>query len=296
MVALSAIEAARAANMLGVSKNSFATILPAWLIDPRAGRGQRIAPVIKCEFDGGILMDPQFGLKSASGRICAFKIDEQTNITFRQVYEPNISYETWTQYCLAYQFSDPMTFRLPALRIRDLDDLAQYAEWSVVFSIIESLAVISMRSVKLRAEYEYGRKGELFKEQDICEMIDSYLVSRRVQNLISRSLKLRTFSKAGPYPVFRTSIQRDLADMVTIRLGDVKNGHSVRRLARATACTDPSGLKELLDARYVTPMSERQIARALSFTHPTRIPVISSQEHIYDHAIDDDYDEWPPIA
>jgi hypothetical protein len=292
---MSAIEASRAADALGLASRSFATVLPAWFINPQAGRGHSVAPVVKAEFDIGTLTDPQFGFRAASGRICAYQIDAPISITFTQHYERAIDYQTWTEYCLAYQLGDTSGLRLPSLRVRDLRAIAEHAEWVVILSMIEEIAKSAMHSVRLTAAAEYGRRVELLGPQDVQDIIDQYVVSRRARNLIARSLKLRTFAKAGPYPVFRASIHRDLTDIVSMYVGDVKRGKSIRRIARSRNLTDPSELKQALASQYAKPIGEKSIATALLFMlYPDEIPVVVPQGGLQDQDVVDGDGSWPP--
>jgi len=291
---MSAIEAWRSARTLGLSENQEIIVLPAWLIDYRAAANRYLPPVIKCEFDGGILVGADSDARSATGEQCGLKTSGLVSINFTTRSELAMNYETWSRYCLSYDVERTDTvFILPVVKVAQMRSLAIHAEWQVVRPIIRRMARHKIPYVITRLKGEYGHSMPVFTPSDIHEMIEDYVLSRRVNSLIDRSIKLRTFQKVGPIHYYATSIRRDLTDVISTYVGDVKNGPTVRRIAKTMQPECFDQLRELVNARYRDPMNDDRITRAILLGASGGSRTCQRLAGL-DFSETEDDQEWPP--
>jgi len=283
------------ASMLGVHRDVEAIVLPSWMILPNENSLWAGSP-IKCEWTDGLLLDASAGYTIINGRALGLKVDRQLQSTFTRCSERNIDHTTWIRYCMSYRLDRSESLVLPVIPISDLHALADTEEWNFLIPELTKMAVSLFTSVQYQAAVEYHCGISFINPEQAKDLIDTYLLSDKMRRLIDRAMALRTLSKVGVRQFFQSSIRRDLFDAVSSRVGDVRNGRGLRRLARSHPELGISELQRIAAENYRNPVSEEHVAKALAFLSPYRVPSVDIDDTLLWQDIEEGEDCWPSVG
>jgi hypothetical protein len=281
--------------MLGVHGNVEAIILPSWMMLPNSDSHWASSP-IKCEWTDGLLIDASAGYSIIDGRALGLKADRQLHSAFTWRSEQHIDHKKWAAYCMSYRLDKSESLILPAMPISHLHALAAIEEWEILMPELTKMAIALFTSVRHQAAVEYHCGIRFISAEEAQDIIDTYLLSDKMRRLIDRAMLLRTLSKVGVRQFFQSSIRRDLFDAVSSRVGDVRNGRGLRRLARSHPHLGISELQQIAAGNYQNPVSEEHVAKALAFLSPYRVPSIGVDDTRVWQDIEEGEDCWPSVS
>jgi hypothetical protein len=258
--------------MLGVDESTSAIVLPSWLFTPGKKAEWGDWPV-KCEWGGGVLVGASAFAENTviSGRAVGLGIDRPVEVSVKTHKEPKIDHALWARYCMSHTLS-ATEVNLPIVTIGELHRLAADEEWMRLMPELTRMAMSVLRPVKEQAYVEYHC---WLDEKEMQEIIDSYLLSNKMRRLIDRSTRLTSLGKVDIYRFFRAAIRRDLTDTISAFVGDVRNGRGLRRLARSHPGLSTAEIQRIASQNYSKPVTEQQVADAIAFMSPLRVPSIT---------------------
>ena len=281
--------------MLGVRGDVEAIVLPAWMMLPNSDSRWASYPV-KCEWEDGLLVDVSAGYSIINGRALGLKADRQLQSAFSWHSEQHIDHKKWVEYCMSYRLNESESLVLPVIPIAQLHILAAAEEWEHLMPELTKIAFGVFANVRHQAAVEYHCGVEFISAEEAKDIIETYLLSKKMRRLIDRAMLLKTLSKVGVRQFFQSSIRRDLFDAVSSRVGDVRNGRGLRRLARSHPHLGIAELQQIAASSYQNPVSEEHVAKALAFLSPYRVPSIGVDDTRVWQDLEEGEDCWPAAS